>query len=153
MRHWICHRRRNVHRGTRNNGPSNRGTNTIGHVWWGSNWGANSRNEGSSNGLAYSSRPVHANSWNTRWGLGRLLDRIHGSSCGPIWLTGNGWLGHRFVSICHTRDIMYAWSPPVFVHRVQANEVFLRMTSNLSRSPWNHKVSGYAPPVTLPIFL
>ncbi|RRT50541.1 hypothetical protein B296_00048372 [Ensete ventricosum] len=84
--------------------------------------------------------------------LRRLIDR---SPCSCNWtarLTSD-WLLCRYVYVAYTGDIMDAGPSPLFVHRVQPNEVLLGMACDLCRCSRYYKIPRNASPITFTIFI
>lgn len=87
-------------------------------------------------------------------------------SCGAVHGGWFVWWGGR--SICMARnwklrpgniycvdigDIVDAGPPPVFVHRIQTNEILLGMAGHLCRSPRHHEITRNASPIAFSVFL
>lgn len=143
-----------VQRGTRNSGSMNRSSNAVCQVWWWKiYWCSDCWDEGKgpSDWLSHSWRPVHAYSCGSTGGLRN----------GFVWFSrgtsrsraSDRDLRHWDVSTVDTSYVVDAWSPPIFVHRVQTNEILLSMARHLGGSPRHHKVSRNASPITLTILV
>ena len=156
VRHRIWHGR-HIHWCTRNHCSWDCSSDTVCHVCWGRkiHRSANSWDKGSSYWLTHGWSSIHAHTWWPSWVLRRLFARFSRgtSSTWTISLTSNRSLRCWNVSIVNTGDIMNAWSPSIFVHWVQTNEVLLSMACHLCWRSRNYKVTRYTSPITFPIFV
>lgn len=126
------------------------GSHTVCHTGWSSevHRGPHHRWKGPTNGLP-NFLAIDSNARSPWHCLGRWLTRL---SRGPRWsgtvcLACDWRLWGWDVTIAHTRDVMDARPPPVFVHWVEADEVLLSMACHLGRCSCYNKVSRNAPPV------